>query len=163
MSLGPGTYKLLHKCSLSGSHAHDFWPWVLHHLGAQLLEQKQMGPVSPNIPGKEVVDLKPQAGILSPTPGQASLAEPNTWSTHRKGRSSRWSGTRLCRQTDLDSNANSARPAVTLNNPLPESEPVPQLENRNRKTCLMMVVCRLNQISDMPTMETIEKDSLLLL
>lgn len=32
----------------------------------------------------------------------------------------------------------------TLNSPLPESEPVPQLENRNKKN-LMMVVCRLNQ------------------
>ena len=43
-----------------------------------------MGPVLPNIPGKEVVDLKPQAGILSPTPGEASLAEPSTWSTQKR-------------------------------------------------------------------------------
>ena len=48
-----------------------------------------MGPVLPNVPGKGVVDLKPQAGILSPTPGEVSLAEPSTWSMHKKGSTTR--------------------------------------------------------------------------
>ena len=59
---------------------------------------------------------------------------------YRKGGTAGWSGTRLQRQTGLGSNPSSAGPTVTLNIPLPESEPqLSQLENRNRKTYLMMV------------------------